>query len=631
MNTEDHHQPTASPLFIGLDLSTQQLKVVVLELHHPEQDGPSTLESHSTFAVHFDHDLPHFQTRGGVAVLHDTDPKSKGVATTPVLMWVEAIEKVFDKMKQEGFPFERVKAISGAAQQHGSVYWSKEAINALQSMHGPATQNQRLTEILKEAFTVGLSPMWQDTSTSAQCQEIEEFLGVSETEKNSSGADARLLGQQRLAEMTGSRAHERYTASQILKIRQATPEVYQATERISLVSSFVASLLMGKFASIDVADGSGMNLLNVDTKTWDPKLTAFIARGGSGVVSSGQATNEDISNTLTKKLGPVDASGKALQGYLCSWFQERYGFTSDVGVVSFTGDNPAAVLALKAEQGDAIVSLGTSDTLLLYTDNHGQTTDTTHVSEQAAEAKLSLGYLCHPVDPNGFLMLYCAKNGSLARERVRDLYADGKWETFNKYLTEAMDLQTRSWFQQDEESKLGFFFFDREIWPPVQGVYRFENGVPVDEFHSKQKEAAEESDRLKKQANVLCICESQFLAMRSRSSQSTSSSTSNTDTPSPSGISRILATGGAASNPVLLRLLSNVFGVPVVRTGGDGDQTGAGSAAWGAARKACQFGSGTFIRDEQTYGNAIQPDLEQTRRYISLLPQFTALEQKLLS
>jgi len=116
MNTDDRHQPTSLPLFLGFDLSTQQLKVVVLEQHHPEQDEQCTLKSHSTFAVHFDNDLPHFKTRGGVAVLSDTDPDNKGVATAPVLMWVEAIEMVFDKMKQEGFPFEHVKAISGAAQ-----------------------------------------------------------------------------------------------------------------------------------------------------------------------------------------------------------------------------------------------------------------------------------------------------------------------------------------------------------------------------------------------------------------------------------------------------------------------------------------------------------------------------------
>ena len=113
----------ADRLFLGLDLSTQQLKVIALTTHRHEHDGTVTFQCHSTFAVHFDRDLPHYKTRGGVscdqANLNLDNPESKtdcGVVTTPVLMWVEALEKVLDQMKKSGFPFERVKAISGAAQ-----------------------------------------------------------------------------------------------------------------------------------------------------------------------------------------------------------------------------------------------------------------------------------------------------------------------------------------------------------------------------------------------------------------------------------------------------------------------------------------------------------------------------------
>lgn len=106
---------------------------------------------------------------------------------------------------------------------------------------------------------------------------------------------------------------------------QRKPEVYKATERISLVSSFLATLLMAKYAAIDVADGSGMNLLDIETKTWDPQLAGFVSQGGANP-QHGQEQERENSN-LVQKLGEVDASGKQIQGKLSKWFGDRYGFS----------------------------------------------------------------------------------------------------------------------------------------------------------------------------------------------------------------------------------------------------------------------------------------------------------------
>ena len=72
--------------------------------------------------------------------------------------------------------------------------------------------------------------------------------------------------------MSGSRAYERFTGSQIRKLVEQRPECYSNTERISLVSSFAASLFVGDIVDIDWSDAGGMNLLDISSKQWDKTL-----------------------------------------------------------------------------------------------------------------------------------------------------------------------------------------------------------------------------------------------------------------------------------------------------------------------------------------------------------------------
>ena len=90
------------PQFLGLDLSTQQLKASIVL-------SDSTLV-HS-FAVHFDNDLPHHGTTNG-AILGP----GMGQVTSPVAMWVEAMDLLMERMKQAGVDFRSISAIAGAGQ-----------------------------------------------------------------------------------------------------------------------------------------------------------------------------------------------------------------------------------------------------------------------------------------------------------------------------------------------------------------------------------------------------------------------------------------------------------------------------------------------------------------------------------
>ncbi|XP_043961030.1 xylulose kinase isoform X2 [Gambusia affinis] len=356
-----------SPLYLGLDFSTQQLKAVAID----EDLGPVHQDS-----VQFDSELPEFRTQGGVHIHPD------GLTvTSPVLMWVKALDLLLDRMKAAGFGFSRVRALSGSGQQHGAVFWKTGAARTLAQLD----PGQNLHQQLKDSFSVQDSPVWMDSSSRPQCDALQEAAG----------------GAMRLADITGSRAYERFTGNQISKVRQNRPDQFQDTERISLVSSFGASLFLGRYAAIDYSDGSGMNLLDIRHRKW------------SQVCLDATATN------LERLLGEPCPS-TAVLGPVSSFLQRRYGFSGSCSVVVFTGDNPASLAGMCLHQGDIAVSLGTSDTLFL--------------SLSEPRPSLEGHVFCSPVEPDGFMALLCFKNGSLTRERVRDRCCSGSWDVFSQAL-----------------------------------------------------------------------------------------------------------------------------------------------------------------------------------------------------
>ena len=92
----------SEPLFLGLDLSTQQLKALLLD--------EKAVVVHN-FAVGYDKDLPHYGTTNGA-----THGPRDGQVTSPVAMWVEALDLILKLMKDAGVDFSQIRAVSGAGQ-----------------------------------------------------------------------------------------------------------------------------------------------------------------------------------------------------------------------------------------------------------------------------------------------------------------------------------------------------------------------------------------------------------------------------------------------------------------------------------------------------------------------------------
>jgi xylulokinase len=84
----------------------------------------------------------------------------------PRPQFLDALDLLLGRMRAASFPFHRVAAVSGSGQQHGSAYWKTGARASLQGLKAGAGP---LKKQLAGAFSVADSPIWMDSSTSAQC------------------------------------------------------------------------------------------------------------------------------------------------------------------------------------------------------------------------------------------------------------------------------------------------------------------------------------------------------------------------------------------------------------------------------------------------------------------------------
>ncbi|KAM5281344.1 xylulose kinase [Ctenodactylus gundi] len=524
----------ARPCCLGWDFSTQQVKVVAVD------EGMNVFYEDS---VHFDRDLPEFGTQGGVHV-----HKDQLTVTSPVLMWVQALDIVLEKMKASGFDFSQVQALSGAGQQHGSIYWKAGAGRVLTGLSPDLPLHQQL----QDCFSVSDSPVWMDSSTTAQCRQLEAAVG----------------GAWALSGLTGSRAYERFTGNQIAKIFQQNPEAYSDTERISLVSSFAASLFLGSYSPIDYSDGSGMNLLQIQEKVWSPACLGACAPH------------------LEEKLCPPVPSCSVV-GTVSSYYVQRYGFAPACKVVAFTGDNPASLAGMRLEEGDIAISLGTSDTLFLWL--------------QEPTPALEGHIFCSPVHPQHYMALLCFKNGSLMREKIRDESASQSWSKFSKALRST---------EMGNGGNLGFYFDVMEITPEIAGRHRFnaeDCEVPV----------------FSGDVEVRALIEGQFMAKRIHAEGLGYRVMSKT---------KILATGGASHNRDILQVLADVFGAPVYVTDtANSAGVGSAYRAFHGLAGGARVPFSEVVKLAPSPRLAASPALGAAQVYEALLPRYAKLEQKILS
>jgi xylulokinase len=450
---------------LGIDSSTQSCSALIIDVER----GTVVAEA----AVNFGAQLPQYNAPSGFI----PDGENGEVHSDP-RMWLDALEILLEQLSGK-CDLSKVRAISGAGQQHGSVYLNDQWFEAVGSLES----NRSLSEQLTPTFSRATSPIWMDSSTGEECREIAAAVG----------------GDDIVCAKSGSIAIERFTGPQIRRFYKNDPSAYEETARIHLVSSFLCSVLIGGDAAIDTGDGAGMNLVHINAWEWDAELLDATAPG------------------LLEKI-PAVKSGDAIAGKLGDYFVNKYGFSADIPVTIFTGDNPSSLVGMGASQpGKLVVSLGTSDTFFAAMP---------HVVADPAGCGHVFG---NPFQ--GSMSLQCFVNGSLAREAVKDRFGYD-WDQF----TEAF-VNTPS----GNDGKLMLPFYSPETSPRIdltdpvlKGSDAFENWQEAD-------------------AAVRACVEGQFLNMKQRTAWM--------------GLHPevIYLTGGASKNNAIAQVIADIFQTRVER------------------------------------------------------------------
>jgi xylulokinase len=313
-------------IFLGIDCGTQSTKTIALDW-----DTGEVLAS-AQKAYGFVPNLP-----PGAMEQYPKD-------------WVDAAEQsIGEVVTKLGSRKDEIRGIGVSGQQHGLVVLDKD------------------DQVVRPA------KLWNDTTTSAQCDEITAHFG-------GTSAVIALVGN---AMLTG------YTAPKILWLRQNEPENWKKTHSVLLPHDYLNFWLTG-VKRMEFGDASGTALLDVETRQWSTKVVDYIA--------------ED----LPGKLPPLESS-KLAHGELRSELCQKWGLSKAPTVSAGGGDNMMAAIGTgNIQPGVVTASLGTSGTLFAFS--------TVPVVDPQGE----MAAFCDSTD--NWLPLICTLNLTLVTEHVRKFF-----------------------------------------------------------------------------------------------------------------------------------------------------------------------------------------------------------------
>jgi xylulokinase len=173
--------------------------------------------------------------------------------------------------------------------------------------------------------------LWNDQRTAAECDEIR-----------------RLVGADRLIQVTGNDALTGFTAPKLLWVARHEPENWARVATVLLPKDYVRFRLTGQRA-VDVADGSGTILFDLAARTWSPEVLDRLS--------------------IDPGLFPATFEGPDVTGVVDASAAEATGLGAGTPVTAGGGDQSANAVGVGAvAPGVVALSLGTSGVVFATTD-----------------------------------------------------------------------------------------------------------------------------------------------------------------------------------------------------------------------------------------------------------------------
>lgn len=265
---------------IGIDLGTSAVKVLLMN-----QGGEICLE--------VSREYPLIQEKSGYS---EQGPREWVDQTTM------ALRELVNQLDEDS---NCIEGISFSGQMHGLVLLDHE------------------NNLLRNAI------LWNDTRTTAQCQEIYNTVG-----------------KERLLEITKNVALEGFTLPKLLWVKKHEPEIYQKAAVFMLPKDYLRYAMTGQIHS-EYSDAAGTLMLNVAEKRWSEEICELMG--------------------IDPKLCPPLVASHQFVGTITEDFSKRTGLAPTTRVFAGGADNACGAIGSGIlSDGVTLCSIGTSGVVLSY-------------------------------------------------------------------------------------------------------------------------------------------------------------------------------------------------------------------------------------------------------------------------